>query len=84
MVHFFYILDTIRANATTLYALKHDLPMKKVKSFDVAWDLVLSLVKPQIESRPTVGLSTNLVTKMSIILGRDVRQPRNNNNGDGE
>ena len=85
MVNFFYILDTIRCNATTLYALKHKMPVNKVKSFDVGMELVLSLVKPHIENRSTVGLSSTIISKMSFILGRKIENQKNPPvNDDGE
>ena len=71
MVNFYYILDTIRSNASTLYAIKHNISPSKVNSFSNGWDLVVSLVKPQIMARPTNGLSTNTLSKMSVIVGKE-------------
>ena len=72
MVNFFYILDTIRCNAITLYALKHIKNPRKVDSFDIAWELVMNLVRPQIEAIPRVALHSSLLSNMSFILGKEV------------
>ena len=72
MVNFFYILDTIRCNAITLYALKHIKNPRKVDSSDIAWELVMNLVRPQIEAIPRVALHSSLLSNMSFILGKEV------------
>ena len=72
MVNFFYIFDTIRCNAITLDTLKYKKNQHKVDSFDIGWELVMNLVRPQIEARLRVGLHSSLLRKMSFILGKDV------------
>ena len=72
MVNFFYILDNIRCNATTLYTLKHKKNPRKVDSFDIGWELIMNLVRPKIEARPRVGLHSSLLSKMSFILDKEV------------
>ena len=72
MVHFFFLLDTIRCNALTMYAIKYGKPLGKINAFDIGWDLVMSLVKPFIEVRPIDGLGIGLHSKTSVILGRTV------------
>jgi len=74
MVHFYFLLDTIRCNALTLYAIKHNKSLSQVNSFSNGWELVTSLVKPFIAARPTIGLNLNTRSKMSIILGRALEQ----------
>jgi len=66
MVHFYFLLDTIRCNALTLYAIKHNKSLSQVNSFSNGWELVTSLVKPFIAARPTIGLNLNTRSKMSI------------------
>lgn len=68
MVNFFYILDTIRCNAITLYAIKQKKNLPKGNSLDIGWELVLNLVRPQIEARPRIGLNKSLVAKMSSFI----------------
>ena len=38
MVNFFFLLDTIRCNALTLYAVKNDKQLQKLNSFDNSWE----------------------------------------------
>ena len=57
MVHFNYLLDTIRCNALSLLAIKLDKSLKKVNSFDVGFELLMSLVKPFVAGRSINGLS---------------------------
>ena len=72
VVHFFFLLDTIRCNALTMYAIKYGKPLGKINAFDIGWDLVMSLVKPFIEARPIDGLGIGLHIKTSVILGRTI------------
>ena len=52
-----------------MYAIKHGKPHRKISAFDIGWDLVMSLVKPFIEIRRTVGLELVYVVKSLIFLG---------------
>ena len=52
--------------------IKHDKSLKKVNSFDVGFELVMSLVKPFVAGRSINGLSLTQQNKMSIILWRNV------------
>ena len=72
MANFFFLLDTIHCNALTMYAIKHGKPLGEISAFDIGWDLVMSLVKPFIETRLTVTLGIGLHCKISVILGRNV------------
>ena len=83
MVHFYYLLDTIRCNALSLLAIKHDKSLKKVNSFDVGFELVMSLVKPFVAGRSINELSLTQQNKMSIILGRNVGTANDQPNHDG-
>ena len=73
-IHFFFLLDTIRCNALTMYAIKRSKPFGKISAFGIGWDLVMSLVKPFIEIRPTVGLRIGLRSKISAILGGNLNE----------
>ena len=84
-----FLTDNIRCNTLTLYAINHGKTLDKTNAFNNGWDLAISLVKPFIAERPTVGLEIGLRNKISIILGRnadeaveahgDVEYPRYSN-----
>ena len=63
MIHFFFLMDTIRCNAMVLHAVKHKKPLRKSNSFDISWELVLALVRPFMTARPSVGLGQALKKK---------------------
>lgn len=83
MVYFYYLLDIIRCNALSLLAIKHDKSLKKVNSFEIGFELVMSLVKPFVAGRSINGLSITQQNKMSIILGRHVGTANDQPNHDG-
>ena len=74
MVHFFFLMNTIHCNAVTMCAIKHGKSLGKISTFDIGWDLVVSLVKPFIEIRPSVGLGISLCSKLSVNLGKNVNE----------
>ena len=57
MAAFYFILDTARVNAQTMLCLKERKNVRKTKSFDIGFDLAMSLVVPEIRRRPKVGLN---------------------------
>ncbi|KAG1713940.1 PiggyBac transposable element-derived protein 4 [Nymphon striatum] len=69
MVALYYILDTIRINATTLLALTEKQDPKKMNSFDVGWELAMSLVIPNISRRNRNGLNILIQRKIKTIVG---------------
>ena len=71
MVHFYFLLDTIRCNSLSLFAIKHGENLRNVESFDTCWHLTMSFVKPFISERPLTGLSIDLKSKITILLGRN-------------
>ena len=42
MVNFFFLLDTIRCNALTMYEIKHGKRLGKISGFDISWEIVMS------------------------------------------
>ena len=60
---FYFILDTARVNAQTMLCLKERKDVRKTKSFDIGFDLAMSLVVPEIRKRPKVGLNKNVLGK---------------------
>ena len=75
MVHFYFLLDAIRCNTLSLFAVKHGKSLRAVDSFESCWDLVMKLVTPFISERPLTGLSIGLKSKTSTLLGRNSDQP---------
>ena len=61
-------MNTIHYNALILYAIKHGKTLNKVNAFDNGWDLVLSLVKPFIAKRPTVGWGIGLMSLLKLMI----------------
>ena len=58
MVAFYFILDTTRVNAQTILALKENKNPRKINSFEIGFDIVMSLVRPEMEKRPRNGKET--------------------------
>ena len=79
MAALYFILDTARANAQTMLCLKERNDVRKTKSFDIGFDLAMSLVVPEIRRRPKVGLNKTVLTKMAAILNDDEDESNNNN-----
>ena len=76
LVAFYYMLDTLRVNATTLYAKATRTDPRKVDSFKVGWELVLELVLPYIRARSKNGLTTAVVQKINTMLGVPAPAPQ--------
>ena len=65
MTAFYYILDTIRVNSTTIYTmLKPELSASKVRPIAIGYDLVLQLVKPHMARRASTGLRKSIIQKI--------------------
>ena len=62
---FYYMLDTIRVNAKSLWCIKHGKDQKKANTFDVGLDLAHSLVILFIQQRSLVGLRKPLLKKIN-------------------
>ena len=67
MIGLYYILDTIRINATTLLALTEKKDPKKMNSFNVGWELAMSLVVPNILRRKRNG-NASIQRKIATIV----------------
>ena len=79
MAAFYFILVTARVNAQTMLCLKERKDVRKTKSFDIGFDLVMSLVVPEIRKRPKVGLNKTVLRKMAAILNDDEDESNNDN-----
>ena len=60
-VAFFYLLDTIRVNASAVYALASNVAPTKVNSFDFGVQLADALIKLYVSVHLISGLSSNMV-----------------------
>ena len=72
-VVFFFILDTTRVNAQTIYYLVMGIEPRLSNSFEFAMKIVRALIIPHIENRPLVGLTRKILNKMTMTLGRDIK-----------
>ena len=75
MIHFFFLMDTIWCNAMVIHAIKHKKPLRKSNSFDIVWEFVLSLVRPFMAARPTVGWGQALKNKIAIFVRKNSDEP---------
>ena len=71
MVAFYFILDTSRVNAQTMLALNEKKDPRKINSFEIGFDLVMSLVCPELECRPRFGLQKNIISKINLYVNQD-------------
>ena len=72
MVAFYFVLDTARVNASTMLSLKTNTNPRNVNSFEIGFDLAMSLVLPQVSRRPKTGLNKAQLQKISIILDETI------------
>ena len=70
MTAFSYLLDTIRVNAGTIYALNNAEDPRKVHSLDFIFRLGESLIMPEISRRPREGLTSVVLAKMRLFTGK--------------
>ena len=68
-VAFSYLLDTIRVNASTIYALANKHP-KEIKSFHFGTELADSLIMPFLTTRSLRGLSKSVCNKITLYMGK--------------
>ena len=64
MVAFYFVLDT----ASTMLSLETNTNPRNVNSFEIGFDLAMSLVLPQVSRRPKTGLNNAQLQNISIIL----------------
>ena len=65
---FYYMLDTIRVNAKTLWCIKHK---QSISTFDIAFELANALVMPFIEQRNLNSLWKPLLKKINYVLNNE-------------
>ena len=64
-----YLLDTIRVNFSTLIELNKNHDPKLSNSFNFGYELATQLVMPHILRRPSNGLSSEVVKKITSFAG---------------
>ena len=69
-VAFSYLLDTIRVNASTIYALANNKHPKEIKSFHFGTELADSLIMPFLTTRTLRGLSKSVCNKITLYMGK--------------
>ena len=75
MVAFSYLLDTIRVNSSTVFALTKKTDPKKVNSFEYGYTLAEQLVMPQIQRRSRNGLQSSVLAKIDLVMPKGPEQP---------
>ena len=68
---FYYMLDTARVNAQTIYSLKKKKDPRKSNSFDIGFELVMSLVLPHMARRPYRGLRSSIIKKIELFIPKE-------------
>ena len=72
MVVLAYLLDTIRVNSATLYALNNQKDPTEHNAFEHGYNLAEQLVLPQIQRRNRVGLNSTVIRKIQIVTGETI------------
>ena len=75
-----YLLDTIRVNSTTVYALNNGTNPKKQNSFNFGFELAKCLIMPHINRRSRNGLTSIVLRKIMLFAGQDIKTIEDINN----
>ena len=62
----YYMLDTIRVSAKTIWCLKEGLDAHRLKSLDVGWNLAKSLAMPHAARRNVNGHNAMVEMKRKL------------------
>lgn len=73
-VSFLYLLDTVRLNASTLFALAGGRDPKKLNSSDSAMKRAVELLMPFLISRQMKGLDKSNLQKVNLFTGNNVKK----------
>jgi len=76
MVAFYFMLDTARVNAQTIFSIKEGKNLKKTNSYNIMIDLIHKLVKPEIQRRSTTTLQKSILCKIRFFI--DVNEDADN------
>ena len=66
------MLDTCRINAASVLAMNKHTEPRKQNLFEDGFNLVLELVKPFIHRRLKQGLTSGILQKIKLLLGKNV------------
>ena len=69
MVAFYYLLDTARINAQTIWSLNNGLNPRKTNSYEFGMKVAKALFMPMIMTHPVVGLSSKIRSLCHIVTG---------------
>ena len=75
MIVLYYMLDTTRVNAKSIWCIKEGIDFNRIKSYDFGWDLAKCLAMPHVTRRNLNGLSAMVQLKMNLFLGKTLEQP---------
>ena len=67
MIVHFYMLDTARVNAKTIWCIKNGIDHHKLKSYNFGWDLAKTLTMPHVIRRDVNGLGLMVQLKKKIV-----------------
>ena len=59
-------------NASKIYAMNNDLQPQNIKSVDFGFKLAMSLIRPHIAQPSLIGISSSVVRKIEIVLGKKI------------
>ena len=69
MIVLYYMLDTARVNAKTIWCIKNGIDHHKLKSYNFGWDLAKTLTMPHVIRRDVNGLGLMVQLKKNLFLG---------------
>ena len=69
MVGFYYLLDTARINAQTIWSLNNNIDPRKSDSYEFGMRVARSLIIPSILARPLIGLSSTIRSLCYTVTG---------------
>ena len=74
MIVLYYMLDTTRVNAKSIWCIKEGIDFNRIKSYDFGWDLAKCLAMPHVTRRNLNGLKAMVQLKMNLFLGKVLEQ----------
>ena len=75
MIVLYYMLDTTRVNAKSIWCIKEGIDFNRIKSYDFVWDLAKCLAMPHVTRGNLNDLSAVVQLKMNLFLGKALEQP---------
>ena len=69
MIVHFYMLDTARVNAKTIWCIKNGIDHQELQSYNFGWDLAKALTMPYLIRRDVNGLGLIVQLKGNLSLG---------------